>query len=85
MAERKTPSGPPFTGNEDETGVVVKGEEQIHQYYSRTAGEAEVDVLKAPITFDENGDPTEAYIGIYQYGADNKYTLLNTEFGSLNE
>ncbi len=39
---------------EPETGVVVKGEEQIHQYYSRTAGEAEVDVLKAPITFDEN-------------------------------
>ncbi|WP_165068832.1 ABC transporter substrate-binding protein [Marisediminicola senii] len=38
-----------------------------------------------PITFDENGDPTEAYIGIYQYGADNTYTPLNAEFGSLNE
>lgn len=38
-----------------------------------------------PITFDENGDPTEAYIGIYQYGADNKYTFVNSEFGSLNE
>lgn len=38
-----------------------------------------------PITFDENGDPSEAYIGIYQYGADNKYTPLNAEFGSLNE
>jgi branched-chain amino acid transport system substrate-binding protein len=37
-----------------------------------------------PITFDENGDPTEAYIGIYQYGADNKYTFLNAEFGTLN-
>lgn len=36
------------------TGVIVKGEEQIHQYYSRTAGEPEVDVLNAPITFDEN-------------------------------
>ena len=24
-----------------------------------------------PVDFDENGDPTEAYIGIYQYGADN--------------
>ncbi|MBN9210017.1 MAG: branched-chain amino acid ABC transporter substrate-binding protein [Microbacterium sp. 71-36] len=43
------------------------------------------DGVSGPITFDENGDPTEAYIGIYQYGADNKYTLLNTEFGSLNE
>ncbi|SDS27468.1 ABC transporter substrate-binding protein [Agrococcus carbonis] len=38
-----------------------------------------------PITFDENGDPTEAYVGIYQYGADNQYTFLNAEFGSLNE
>jgi branched-chain amino acid transport system substrate-binding protein len=38
-----------------------------------------------PIEFDENGDPTEAYIGIYQYGADNTYEALNAEFGSLNE
>ena len=38
-----------------------------------------------PVTFDDNGDPTEAYIGIYQYGADNKYTFLTSEFGSLNE
>lgn len=30
-----------------------------------------------PITFDENGDPTEATIGIYQYGADNNYTRIN--------
>jgi branched-chain amino acid transport system substrate-binding protein len=41
--------------------------------------------VSGPIEFDENGDPTEAYIGIYQYGADNRYTLLTTEFGSLNE
>ncbi|MBY4127280.1 DUF3068 domain-containing protein [Rhodococcus fascians] len=39
---------------EPETGVVIKGEEQIHQYYGREAGKPEVDVLKAPITFDEN-------------------------------
>ncbi len=38
-----------------------------------------------PITFDENGDPTEAFIGIYQYGADNRYVPLNAEFGSLAE
>lgn len=43
------------------------------------------DGVSGPIEFDDNGDPTEAYIGIYQYGADNRYTLLNTEFGSLNE
>ncbi|MEH6793057.1 MAG: DUF3068 domain-containing protein [Rhodococcus sp. (in: high G+C Gram-positive bacteria)] len=39
---------------EPETGVVVKGEEQIHQYYAREADQPEVDVLNAPITFDEN-------------------------------
>jgi ABC-type branched-subunit amino acid transport system substrate-binding protein len=29
-----------------------------------------------PITFDENGDPTEATIGIYEYGDDNTYTRI---------
>ncbi|CCQ13764.1 putative uncharacterized protein [Rhodococcus sp. AW25M09] len=39
---------------EPETGVIVKGDEQIHQYYAREAGNPEVDVLKVPLTFDEN-------------------------------
>ncbi|WP_405216118.1 ABC transporter substrate-binding protein [Agrococcus sp. Ld7] len=43
------------------------------------------DGVSGPITFDENGDPTEAYIGIFQYGADNQYEFVRTEFGSLNE
>lgn len=43
------------------------------------------DGVSGPITFDENGDPTEAYIGIFQYGADNQYSFVRTEFGSLNE
>jgi len=30
-----------------------------------------------PITLDENGDPTEATIGIYQYGEDNTYERIN--------
>jgi ABC-type branched-subunit amino acid transport system substrate-binding protein len=29
-----------------------------------------------PITLDENGDPTEATIGIYQYGDDNTYERI---------
>jgi branched-chain amino acid transport system substrate-binding protein len=41
--------------------------------------------VSGPITFDENGDPTQAYIGIYQYGQDNTYAPLNVEFGSLTE
>jgi ABC-type branched-subunit amino acid transport system substrate-binding protein len=30
-----------------------------------------------PITLDEHGDPTEATIGIYEYGDDNTYTRIN--------
>jgi branched-chain amino acid transport system substrate-binding protein len=40
--------------------------------------------ISGPITFDENGDPTEAYIGIYQYGTGNTYAPTTSEFGSLN-
>ncbi len=39
---------------EPETGVIVKGQEKLHQYYSRTAGQPEVDVLNVPLTFDQN-------------------------------
>ncbi|WP_166877222.1 ABC transporter substrate-binding protein [Salinibacterium sp. ZJ450] len=37
-------------------------------------GVADYDGLSGPITFDEVGDPTEASIGIYQFGPDNNYT-----------
>ncbi|WP_022893831.1 ABC transporter substrate-binding protein [Agromyces subbeticus] len=30
-----------------------------------------------PITLDEHGDPTEATIGVYEYGDDNTYTRIN--------
>jgi branched-chain amino acid transport system substrate-binding protein len=49
------------------------------------AGEdIDYDGRSGPITFDENGDPTEAYVGIYQYGKDNNYAPLEVEFGQLN-
>ncbi|MGY4858007.1 ABC transporter substrate-binding protein [Cryobacterium sp. AP23] len=35
------------------------------------------DGYSGPVTFDENGDPTEATIGVYEFGADNKYTRIN--------
>ncbi|MFT6534209.1 MAG: branched-chain amino acid transport system substrate-binding protein [Alpinimonas sp.] len=35
------------------------------------------DGVSSKITFDDNGDPTEAVIGVYQYGADNMYTRIN--------
>jgi len=37
-------------------------------------GVADYDGVSGPITFDEVGDPTEATIGIYQYGDDNNYS-----------
>ena len=38
-----------------------------------------------PITFSDAGDVTEATIGIYEYGADNTYTNVDFQFGSLEE
>ena len=35
------------------------------------------DGASGPITLDEHGDPTEATIGVYEYGDDNKYTRIN--------
>ncbi|WP_347346099.1 ABC transporter substrate-binding protein [Microbacterium sp.] len=40
-------------------------------------GVADYDGYSGPITFDENGDPTEATIGIFQYGADNTHSRIN--------
>jgi branched-chain amino acid transport system substrate-binding protein len=39
-----------------------------------SGGVADYDGVSGPITFDENGDPTEAEIGVYIYGDDNTYT-----------
>jgi branched-chain amino acid transport system substrate-binding protein len=50
-----------------------------------SAGEdIDFDGRSGPITFDANGDPTEAYVGIYQYGKNNTYAPLEVEFGQLN-
>jgi ABC-type branched-subunit amino acid transport system substrate-binding protein len=38
------------------------------------------DGVSGPVAFNDAGDPSEATIGIYQYGDDNKYT--NVEFKS---
>jgi branched-chain amino acid transport system substrate-binding protein len=40
-------------------------------------GVADYDGVSGPITFDENGDPTEASIGIYGYQEDNTYAILD--------
>ncbi|AWK74390.1 MULTISPECIES: DUF3068 domain-containing protein [Rhodococcus] len=38
---------------EPETGVVVKGQEQLHQYYARNKARPEIDVLKVELPFNE--------------------------------
>lgn len=40
-------------------------------------GVADYDGVSGPITFNEVGDPTEASIGIFQYGKDNTYSFLS--------
>ncbi len=40
-------------------------------------GVIDYDGASGPITFNEAGDPTEATIGIFQYGADNTFSRLN--------
>ena len=40
-------------------------------------GTADYDGYSGNVTFDENGDPTEASIGIFEYGADNTHTRIN--------
>jgi branched-chain amino acid transport system substrate-binding protein len=40
-------------------------------------GVADYDGISGPITLDDVGDPTEASIGIYQYGEDNNYVAFN--------
>ncbi|MFM1984580.1 MAG: hypothetical protein RL723_1015 [Actinomycetota bacterium] len=42
------------------------------------------DGLSGPISFDDNGDPTEAYVGIYKFNADNTNTPTKSEYGKLN-
>ncbi|WP_296648489.1 ABC transporter substrate-binding protein [Rhodoluna sp.] len=40
------------------------------------------DGFSGPIDFDDNGDPTGASIGVYQYGKDGTSTLLNVVAGN---
>jgi ABC-type branched-subunit amino acid transport system substrate-binding protein len=39
--------------------------------------QVDFDGYSGPITFDENGDPTDATIGIYEYNDENKYDRIN--------
>ncbi|MFC6356915.1 ABC transporter substrate-binding protein [Luethyella okanaganae] len=60
------------TGNGEKVTNFADGVKLLKQ-----GKQIDYDGYSGPITFDENGDPTEATIGIYQYGADNKYKRIN--------
>ena len=40
-------------------------------------GVADYDGFSGPVTFGDNGDPTQAQVGIYQYGDDNTYAPID--------
>ena len=39
--------------------------------------------VSGPVEFNEKGDPSKATVGIYQYGADNKYTFVEGKDGEI--
>jgi len=41
------------------------------------------DGVSGPVEFNAKGDPSEATIGIYQYGADNTYKYLTAKSGKI--
>ena len=43
------------------------------------------DGLSGPITFDKNGDPSQAYISIFKYAAGNTNAFEASQFGDLNK
>jgi len=44
-----------------------------------SGGVPDYDGYSGGVKFDDNGDPTEASIGIFQYGADNNHTRIDTK------
>ena len=66
---------------------VSTGGEKVTDYAAGLAAikagkDVDYDGFSGPIEFDENGDPTGASIGIYQYGKDGTSTLLNVVAGN---
>jgi branched-chain amino acid transport system substrate-binding protein len=49
----------------------------------RNGQDIDYDGQSGPVTFSDAGDPTEAYIGIYEYQDNNSYKPSKEEFGKL--
>ncbi|MDQ4047307.1 MAG: ABC transporter substrate-binding protein, partial [Actinomycetota bacterium] len=68
--------------------AVSEGGEKCSNFAScvtllRNGKDIDYDGQSGPVTFSEQGDPTEAFIGIYEYQDDNKYKPVREEFGQL--
>ncbi|WP_160667162.1 ABC transporter substrate-binding protein [Pseudarthrobacter sp. ATCC 49987] len=49
----------------------------------RGGKDIDYDGQSGPVTFSDAGDPTEAYVGIYEFQDDNTYKAVKEEFGKL--
>ncbi|WP_427133309.1 ABC transporter substrate-binding protein [Pseudarthrobacter sp. S9] len=49
----------------------------------RNGKDIDYDGQSGPVSFSDAGDPTEAYIGIYEFQDDNTYKAVKEEFGKL--
>jgi branched-chain amino acid transport system substrate-binding protein len=68
--------------------AVSEGGEKCNTFPScvtllRNGKDIDYDGQSGPVTFSDAGDPTEAYIGIYQYDDTNKPQPVKEEFGKL--
>ncbi|MFF2244575.1 ABC transporter substrate-binding protein [Arthrobacter sp. NPDC058130] len=68
--------------------AVSEGGEKCNTFPScvtllRNGKDIDYDGQSGPVTFSDAGDPTEAYIGIYEYQDDNTYKAVKEEFGKL--
>ena len=68
--------------------AVSEGGEKCNNYAScvtllREGKDIDYDGQSGPVTFSDAGDPTEAYIGIYEFQDDNSYKPVKEEFGKL--
>ena len=68
--------------------AVSEGGEKCNNFAScvtllRNGKDIDSDGQSGPVTFSDAGDPTEAYIGIYEFQDDNSYKPVKEEFGKL--
>ncbi len=68
--------------------AVSEGGEKCNTFPScvtllRNGKDIDYDGQSGPVSFSDAGDPTEAYIGIYEYQDDNTYKPAKEEFGKL--